>query len=103
MLIGIALWVGGDSFWNAYRWITGNEAPFPSRADVFYLLAYLPLLLAIALLVRGGRPRASAVVYASIVGLSEALVVWFASPNPSAAAHHNSEFIAPITVIYPPM
>src|SRR4029079_19363564 len=70
MLIGIALWVGGDSFWNAYRWPRGSEAPFPSGADVFYLLAYLPLLLAIALLVRGGRPPLSDPAAASIVGLA---------------------------------
>src|SRR6476469_1738309 len=76
MLVGIALWVGGDSFWNAYRWITGNEAPFPSGADVFYLLAYLPLLLAIAPLVRGARPRASDLVAAPIVRLPAQLVVW---------------------------
>jgi diguanylate cyclase (GGDEF)-like protein len=103
MLIGIALWVGGDSFWNAYRWITGNEAPFPSGADVFYLLAYLPLLLAIALLVRGGRPRASDLVDASIVGLAAGLVVWFAAIAPSAAAHHSSTLTGAITVIYPTM
>src|SRR3954470_22889561 len=103
MLIGIALWVGGDSFWNAYRWITGNEAPFPSGADVFYLLAYLPLLLAIALLVRGGRPRASDLVDASIVGLAAGLVVWFAAIAPSAAAHHNSALTGAVTVIYPTM
>src|SRR3954453_8144149 len=103
MLIGIALWVGGDSFWNAYRWITGNEAPFPSGADVFYLLAYLPLLLAIALLVRGGRPRASDLVDASIVGLAAGLVVWFAAIAPSAAAHQNSALTGAVTVIYPTM
>ena len=103
ILIGIALWVGGDSFWNAYRWITGNEAPFPSGADVFYLLAYLPLLLAIALLVRGGRPRASDLVDASIVGLAAGLVVWFAAIAPSASAHHSSALTGAITVIYPTM
>src|SRR5947207_3307976 len=67
MFAGIALWVSGDSYWNAYRWVTGREAPFPSAADAFYLLAYLPLLFAIVLLVRGGRPRASGLVAASIV------------------------------------
>src|SRR5436305_9333545 len=33
MLLGIGLWVAGDGYWNAYRWITGREAPFPSGAD----------------------------------------------------------------------
>src|SRR4029079_677634 len=86
MLIGIALWVGGDSFWNAYRWITGNEATVPCGADVFSLLASLPLLLAIALLVRGGRPRASDLVDASIVGLAAGLGVWGAAIGPPPGA-----------------
>jgi diguanylate cyclase (GGDEF)-like protein len=101
MLLGILLWVSGDAFWNAYRWVTGREAPFPSGADVFYLVAYLPLLLAIVLLVRGGRPRTSDLVDASIVGLAAGLVVWFAAIAPSAAAHQSSGLATAVTVIYP--
>jgi diguanylate cyclase (GGDEF)-like protein len=103
ILAGTALWVTGDGCWNAFYWLTGREAPFPSAADVLYLLAYLPLLLAIALLVRGGRPRASDLVDASIVGLAAGLVVWFAAIAPSAGAHQSSLLAASVTVIYPTM
>jgi diguanylate cyclase len=103
MLVGIVLWVGGDCAWNCYRWITGSEAPFPSVADVFYLLAYIPLLVAIALLVRGGRPRASDLVDASIVGLAAGLLIWFAAIAPSAEAHQSSAVASAVTVIYPTM
>jgi diguanylate cyclase (GGDEF)-like protein len=103
MLVGIALWVGGDSYWNAYRWIAGREAPFPSGADAFYLLAYLPLLFAIVLLVRGGRPRTSDLADASIVGLAAGLIVWFAAIAPAAESHQSSALASAITVVYPTM
>ncbi|MGZ4430226.1 MAG: diguanylate cyclase domain-containing protein, partial [Gaiellales bacterium] len=103
ILVGIALWVAGDGYWNAYHWLTGSEAPFPSAADVLYLLAYLPLLLGIVLLVRGGRPRTSDLVDASIIGLAAGLIVWFAAIAPSAHAHQSSSLTAAVTVIYPPM
>jgi diguanylate cyclase len=103
ILAGIALWVGGDSYWNAYHWLTGREAPFPSAADVLYLLAYLPLLLGIVLLVRGGRPRTSDLVDASIIGLAAGLIVWFTAIAPSAHAHQSSSLTAAVTVIYPTM
>ncbi|HET6848853.1 MAG TPA: GGDEF domain-containing protein [Gaiellales bacterium] len=103
LLLGIVLWVGGDGVWNSYRWVTGHEAPFPSAADVLYLLAYLPLLVALALLVRGGRPRTSDLVDASIVGLAAGLLIWFAAIAPSAEAHQSSTLAAAVTVIYPTM
>ena len=103
LLLGIVLWVGGDGVWNAHRWFTGTEAPFPSAADLLYLLAYLPLLVALALLVRGGRPRAADLVDASIVGLAAGLIIWFAAIAPSAEAHQSSTLAAAVTVVYPTM
>ncbi len=103
LLFGIVLWVGGDAVWNCYRWVTGHEAPFPSVPDVLYLLAYLPLLVALALLVRGGRPRTSDLVDASIVGLAAGLLIWFAAIAPSAEAHQSSALAAAVTVTYPTM
>jgi diguanylate cyclase (GGDEF)-like protein len=100
---GIALWVAGDACWNLYPWLTGAEAPYPSVADVLYLLAYVPLLLGIAMLVRGGRPLATDLVDASIVGLAAGLVVWFVAIGPSAHAHHGSGLAAAVSVVYPTM
>ena len=37
IFVGLSLWAAGDTYWNAFRWSTGQEAPFPSAADVFYL------------------------------------------------------------------
>src|SRR5262245_50576901 len=30
IFVGLALWAAGDTYWNAFRWSTGHEAPFPS-------------------------------------------------------------------------
>jgi diguanylate cyclase (GGDEF)-like protein len=103
ILLGLTLWVAGDGYWNAYRWIEGREAPFPSAADALYILAYPPLLIGIALLVRGGRPRAADMLDASIIGLAAGLTVWFAAIAPAAAAHQGSSLASLLVVVYPAM
>jgi diguanylate cyclase len=103
ILLGLTLWVAGDGYWNAYRWIEGHEAPFPSPADAFYILAYPPLLIGMALLVRGGRPRAADLVDASIIGLAAGLTVWFVAIAPAAEAHQGSSLASLLVVVYPTM
>jgi diguanylate cyclase (GGDEF)-like protein len=103
ILFGLTLWVAGDGYWNAYRWIEGTEAPFPSPADAFYVLAYPPLLIGIGLLVRGGRPRAADVLDASIIGLAAGLTVWFAAIEPAASAYQGSALASLLVVVYPAM
>jgi diguanylate cyclase (GGDEF)-like protein len=103
ILLGLTLWVAGDGYWNAYRWLEGVEAPFPSPADALYILAYLPLLIGIGLLVRGGRPRAADVLDASIIGLAAGLTIWFAAIAPAAQAHQGSTLASLLVVVYPAM
>jgi diguanylate cyclase len=102
ILAGLALWVAGDGYWNAYRWLAGSEAPFPSPADALYLLAYVPLLAATVVIVRGGRPRSSDVVDATIIGLAAGLLVWFAAIHPASSAQ-GSTLGSLIAVTYPSM
>jgi diguanylate cyclase (GGDEF)-like protein len=103
ILLGLTLWVAGDGYWNAYRWIEGVEAPFPSPADALYILAYIPLLIGIGLLVRGGRPRAGDVLDASIIGLAAGLTVWFAAIAPAAQANQGTTLASLVVVVYPAM
>ena len=103
ILLGLTLWVAGDGYWNAYRWLEGVEAPFPSPADALYILAYLPLLIGIGLLVRGGRPRAADVLDASIIGLAAGLTIWFAAIAPAAQAQQGSTLASLLVVVYPAM
>jgi len=103
ILLGLTLWVAGDGYWNAYRWIEGVEGPFPSPADALYILAYIPLLIGIGLLVRGGRPRAGDVLDASIIGLAAGLTVWFAAIAPAAQANQGTTLASLLVVVYPAM
>jgi diguanylate cyclase (GGDEF)-like protein len=103
ILLGLMLWVAGDGYWNAYRWIEGVEGPFPSPADALYILAYVPLLIGIGLLVRGGRPLAGDMLDASIIGLAAGLTVWFAAIAPAAQAHQGTTLASLLVVVYPAM
>jgi diguanylate cyclase (GGDEF)-like protein len=101
IVLGIALWVGGDSFWNAYPFATGHEAPFPSFADAFYLVCYVPLIAGVLVFVRGGRPKLADLVEGAIVGAGATLVIWFAVVEP--VAHSSSAEFTPrmIATAYP--
>jgi diguanylate cyclase (GGDEF)-like protein len=90
VVAGIAIWAAGDSYWNVFRLVTGHEAPFPSPADVFYLVCYAPLLAGFASFVRGRRPSVSDLTEGGVAGLGTSLVIWFAVVEPVArtnAAH----------------
>jgi diguanylate cyclase len=87
IMLGIALWVAGDSYWNAYPFATGHEAPFPSLADALYLVCYLPLIAGVLVLMRGGRPKIADLVEGAIVGAGATLIIWFAVVEPVAHSH----------------
>jgi two-component system cell cycle sensor histidine kinase/response regulator CckA len=72
---GLALWCVGDAYWGYYRWFLGEQAPYPSFADVAYLGGY-PLLIAGGfLLVRGwGRPRLGDMLDVAIISLAAGTV-----------------------------
>jgi len=103
VLAGLALWVGGDTYWNLHRLVLSTEAPFPSPADGLYLAAYLPLIAAIILAARHGRPRTGDVVDAGIVGLAVGLGVWVIAILPAVRAHQSSLLASVIADTYPTM
>ena len=49
---GVALWAVGDSIWTAHDLRSDDPVPFPSAADVVYLLGYVALGAGIGLLCR---------------------------------------------------
>jgi PAS domain S-box-containing protein len=53
---GFGLWAVADLMWLGYR-IGGVEAPYPSAADVFYLLGLLPVAIGLSKFRAGARRR----------------------------------------------
>jgi hypothetical protein len=47
--VGLILWVGGEMIWSSDQLWGGDSLPYPSMADVLWLLGYLPLTLAFGL------------------------------------------------------
>jgi len=50
--LGMALWFLGETGWAIYTLLLGVEIPYPSIADVFWLIGYIPLFLALYLYVK---------------------------------------------------
>jgi hypothetical protein len=40
--IGLGLWFLGETTWAIFTLILGVEIPFPSIADIFWLIGYIP-------------------------------------------------------------
>ncbi|NWG10830.1 hypothetical protein HXY33_03640 [Candidatus Bathyarchaeota archaeon] len=50
--VGLFLWFVGEAIWMGYAVILGVEIPYPSVADAFWLIGYIPLFVALYLYVR---------------------------------------------------
>ncbi|HET7270724.1 MAG TPA: response regulator [Rubrobacter sp.] len=75
LAVGVLSFVIGDSIWSFQESVLGEEPPFPSIADVFYLAGYPILVAGIALMIRShapGRERSSlidALIIATVAGM----------------------------------
>lgn len=102
MAAGVALWAGGDAAWAFLVHVAGVE-PFPSVADVLYLLAY-PLLAAALLMLgrrRGAPWNASAMLDALIVATIAGLVLWVAYIVPTWTDPEGSLLARLVGIAYP--
>jgi hypothetical protein len=45
--VGMLLWTAAEAIWGYYEVVLGEEVPYPSAADLFWLVGYLPLYLAL--------------------------------------------------------
>ncbi len=48
LTIGLAMWSAGEIIWSSDQLLFGNKLPYPSAADVLWLLGYVPVILALA-------------------------------------------------------
>jgi len=58
-LIGLSLWFLGELVWAIYVLGFKIDAPYPSVADVFYLLGYVPLICGVIMYLMQFRPALS--------------------------------------------
>ena len=49
---GLLLWFIGEAVWAGYTLILGEELPYPSVADVFWIAGYIPFFIALYLYVK---------------------------------------------------
>jgi two-component system sensor histidine kinase/response regulator len=72
---GLLLFVVGDAIWNLQQSVLGEEPPFPSIADTFYLTGYPVLAAGLALMIRTHAPGREwpslidALIIATVVGM----------------------------------
>jgi len=50
--IGLFLWFVGEAIWMGYTLIWNIETPYPSIADIFWLMGYIPFFIALYLYVK---------------------------------------------------
>jgi diguanylate cyclase (GGDEF)-like protein len=82
---GEFLFVVGDATWTYYEEILKIESPFPSVADVAYLVAYVPITLGLLAIVRARRPGndTGSLIDASIVTVAFGVGSWIFLIEPS--------------------
>ncbi len=89
MAVGCALWTSGSIAWTYYVF-RGDALPYPSFADIGYLLLFPPAIVS-ALWLHEARPRgadrARSLLDALLVAGSLTIILWWALP---ASAHRNN-------------
>lgn len=99
---GMIFWFLGETVWAIYVLILNVEIPYPSIADVFWLMGYIPLFIAIDLYVRLFRHALSKKMYAiSATVVSIVSIALFAILTPPIIAAEEDVLTLSISLAYP--
>jgi diguanylate cyclase len=106
MLLAVSsfLWGLGEAVWSYYALVRDVTVPFPSLADLGYLLAVPFAVAALLLYPEGGRrtvTRVRALLDGSIVALSVLFASWATVLGPLFRAHHAGRWTAVVSLAYP--
>ncbi|MCU1589685.1 MAG: Diguanylate cyclase/phosphodiesterase [Frankiales bacterium] len=101
--VGCAGWAAGESVWSWYELARGIDTPFPSLADIGFLL--FPAAAGVALLLhpaRGGRlTRSRRALDATLATSALALVSWETALGAVVSAGGDSRFALGVALAYP--
>jgi len=101
--VALALFWLGDLYTYSYPRLSGNEVPFPSLGDAFYVAVYPVLMAGLLVLVRRRNPngdRAGA-IDSLIMTLGLALLSWVALIAPYLQDHELSMIARLVSIAYP--
>lgn len=102
--LGMFLWFLGELGWAIYTMVLGIEIPYPSIADVFWLMGYVPLFVALLLYVEIIQPAISAKMFfvsAAIVAIVSAIAFTLLMLPVLAAAPEQDPVTLGISLAYP--
>jgi signal transduction histidine kinase len=98
----MGLFAIADAIWEAYV-LTSGEAPYPSMADAFYLMAYPLFFIGVLVLLRGSRPRKGDVLDGLMLATAVSLLIWTLVVEPVASQAGSSALARAVTAAYPTM
>ena len=85
--LSLALWLVAETTWFVYEGVLGRTVPYPSVADFFWLIGYLPLIAAITGLLIGYKKlglrfnwRRSAWVIPLVAAIIAIVIIFVGSP-----------------------
>ncbi len=98
----LGLFSAGDMVWTWYTTVVGEEAPFPSVADAFYLAGYPLLTLSAVLFARCHRTmRPGSFLDGAIVGIAVAIAGWKFLIQPLVEEALKDPFVGGVGLAYP--
>jgi len=100
--LGMVFWFLGEIIWTIYVLIFNIETPYPSLADAFWLIGYIPLFFAIDSYVRLFRPALFKKMYfISAAVISAVGIAIFSILAPPIVAAEDNALTLCISLAYP--
>ena len=100
--VGIGLWAAGDTLWAVFDHVLGID-PFPSAADVLYLVAYVFFAGGLRRLARARNPEGHVIAFldAALVGTVALVILWIFVIGPAFESPETDLFGAVVASAYP--
>ncbi len=100
--VGIALWAVGDTMWAVFAYVLDID-PFPSAADIVYLVAYVFFAGGLRRLARARNPQGHVIASldAALVGTVALVVLWIFVIGPAFESPETDFLGAVVASAYP--